>query len=324
MTKNIDFVEPYDVENFIQTPNPTGGSETNYQYENIRRIINTRAQIIWILNEGPGLLYVIVSHNSEINFTCEHLIREGQLKSFNEVDTIGLRSPTANLSYRVSELDLTSVTGQGFSVEKFKRQRDNQGIIVFQDDMEFSTLKFNPIIVGIGTIARSTDTAYTGDFSLKSTSGGAVGDHNEIQYIHTDFHKQKLGAQILFASKSPVYNVYLVMYYFNGTQRIGGTLRVTSGGDIFYQDKNLVDIFLGTTNVFSDIKVWNSMKIVIDISTSKYVSVNVNGQQFDLNGADLQITPTIGTIYLFNTIIIGYGTPITAYFDNYIFTEDET
>jgi hypothetical protein len=325
----------YDVENFITTSVPVKPDDVNsnlYQKEKIHDVLGRNSGPIKIINEFPGILYIITSTDG-VNFRPETTIFEGQSKTYDDLYIVGLRSPTANLKYRVTERDVTTVSGQIFTGSRFKQRRDRNGVVVFEDDMESPTFKFTPIIVGIATIARSTDTSYSGDFSIKSVVGAAVGNNNTLAYFHPDFHAHQVGIQVEFASASVIYDLHLVIDYFDGLGNeyyadvftVGGT---AGGNSLIAIDQNGANYVLVSgvapdlIQIFNEIHSWNIMKLVVDLETHQYVSAEVNGKKVSFN-IPVQTFPAVGVRKHIEGDVTVYQANAVVYIDQYIFTEDE-
>lgn len=320
----------------VSQPNELDPESDKYQSEDVWKKYKRLSRKITVVNVGPGLLYVRTSHNGTY-FSEETVIFEGESKDFDEIYTLKLRSPTAFLKYRVTEYNVSTVAGQQFSGSRFKTKRDNSGVIVFQDDMESPTLKFVPNIVGAGTIARSTDVSYSGDFSLKVTTGGVITDNSSIFYFHPDFHEQKVGIQVQFSSASVIYDLHLVIYFYDGIGNeylaevftVGGT---SGGNSLIAFDENGKKVLLVTgippdlIQIFDDIHSWNVMKLVVDLSTNPkptYVSAEVNGKKVNFDIFIQKFSASGTRRHIKAEIILGQANAI-VYMDNYIFTEDET
>lgn len=312
---------------------PKDPTSSVYQRENINNILGNNADTIYVYNDGPGLLYAIVSTDG-IHYTNETLVYEGEVKQYNDVYTIGLRSPTALLNYRVTERNIGSQSSERFSGSRFSDRRDRRGVVLFHDDYESSTLKFTTSFTGLGTIVRSTDTSYRDDFSLRFTTGAVANDISSALYHHSDFHKSKVGVQVRFASAGP-FVVGLAIHHIIGTTSNEGNITITNTGSL---DIQLSSGPLGFKNfpqtetgfqIRTVIQAFNTIKLVIDLSTLKYVNVTVNGITFDLNGNDLFVTTNTVTPpdpeFIINllTLQCSGGCATTGYFDDYIFTEDE-
>lgn len=329
----------YDTTNVITVSQPIelDPESVLYQSEDVWRKYKRLSRRITVVCIGPGLLYVRVSHDGTY-YSEESVIYEGQSKDFDEIYVLKLRSPSANLRYRVTEYTVSTVSGQQFSGSRFKDRRDRNGVIVFQDDYESPTIKFQQFTHGApGVVARTKATAYAGDFSIGTLAGPNLGDTKGIVYIHPDFHVGKIASQIHFAvdfgtSKSDV-NLYLG-YIDDVGVSYAGFASFDSDGTLFISipssaDPLIIDEIIIRTGLimYPSVVSWNVFKLVVDTSALKYVAVYVNGNRFDLTGFDLvKLSDTPGKRILSiveNTTRTG-GDPQLVFFDNYIFTEDET
>jgi hypothetical protein len=329
----------YDSSNVIITSQPAELDPESglYQSENVWKKYKRLSRKITVFNIGPGLLYVRTSHDGAY-FSEETVILEGESKDFDEIYVIKLRSPTANLRYRCTEYTVSTVSGQQFSGSRIRDRRDRGGVIIFQDDMESPTLKFVPIIVGAGSVNRSIDVAYTGDFSLKMTTGVVNTDTTRILYFHPDFHEQKVGMQIQFSSASFKYDLHLVMSFFDGISTeyqaeiftVGG---IAGGNSLVAIDENGNNVVLisgvspDLVQIFDSIYSWNVMKLVIDLSAQnnkcRYVSAEVNGKKVNFDIIIRKFFAPGIRRHIETQILLGEANAI-AYLDNYIMTEDET
>ena len=320
----------YDNEAIIQTSVPSNPNDTVsplYQQEKIYDIIGHNAEFIHIYNYGPGLLYVVSSTNVA-DFTKETLILEGEQKNYTNIHTLGLRSPTALLKYRVTERPILNQASQQFTGSRYKERRDRRGVVIYEDDYESPTTKFLPSFIGAGTATRSTDTAYAGDFSLKLVTGAVFGDISEVQYNHPDFHASKLGVQVRFATaiSQSVVGIGIHHIMTNGFAHIGD-INITMAGvlRVFEADGNFHD-FQSGFQIETALTGWNTLKLVIDLGTNKYVNATLNGVTVDLSSIDLNLTSNVSpTEFIINFLTLQFtgGGVSTCYYDNYIFTEDE-
>ena len=328
----------YDVTNVITTSQPVELDPDSilYQEENVWKKYKRISRKITVVCVGPGILYVRTSHDG--TYTSEEtVIYEGQSKDFDEIYVLKLRSPSANLRYRVTEYNVNTVSGQQFSGSRVKDRRDRDGVIVFQDDYESPTQKFAIFTFGTpGTVVRSNLTAYAGDFSIGTLPGPNFLDTAGLRYIHPDFHVGKIANQIHFATNfgKSICDINLEINYFDGTFDHTALVAFSTNGDLFiaipsntpplFFDDKLIET--GIT-IFSSPLSWNVLKLTIDISASKYVAVFVNGQRVDLSGFDLVKTSSFVQTHIVSTVentTRTSGNPQVVFFDNYIFTEDET
>ena len=91
----------------------SGGYQRERVYERLERLAPT----LYIVNFGPGALYVISSHNGNDFSANESVIYEGGIKAFNNVYEVRLRSPVANTQYVATEYE-QSIKDTGSSLER--------------------------------------------------------------------------------------------------------------------------------------------------------------------------------------------------------------
>lgn len=99
----------YDVNDTIttaQTTNPHDEDHPNYNRERIFEALERNAEIIYVINDGTDVLYVIISHEGGQNFARERPIYPGDIKTFYNVYELRLRSATGGTEYRVTEYEI--------------------------------------------------------------------------------------------------------------------------------------------------------------------------------------------------------------------------
>lgn len=206
---------------------------------------------------------------------------------------------------------------------------DRRGDIIYWNEFESGTTKYTPTIDGAGgSINRSIDYANRGDFSLKCVTGAVGADSVSVGYKFTDFHPSgKVGIETMFTSADNNYGIYLDLDYDDGTTMVVSSLR-------WWQFTNKLE-YVNSDGVYTTISTdvkrtienpnWSSIKLVIDLSTAKYVRALMFGQEFDLSAHDIRvgITTSIPHIQATFKMMAGENAAKTGYLDNVIFTENE-
>lgn len=103
------YLRYYDRTNTITVAGPTNPNNQDsnvYNVENVDDAIQRCAPFLNIANDGIDNLYVIVSHGGGQTFSQENVLYPGDIKTYKNIYEVRLRSPTAGLSYRVSEYDI--------------------------------------------------------------------------------------------------------------------------------------------------------------------------------------------------------------------------
>ena len=209
---------------------------------------------------------------------------------------------------------------------------DRRGDVIYWDDFENPSLKYFPAVkpASAGTINRSTTNPMFGDFCTKMVTGAVADDYCCINYAISNFHEGKIGVQIGFATQSTDATVYVTAIYYDGTNYHQGQLKyeMTNGHLSYYGDDSawyVIDTIEFFTGYASEIIPYNTMKLVFDLDNGKYVRSLFFGQENDLSAYDLKSSASAidrGLIvwwYLSTPV----GTAQTAYFDNFILTENE-
>ncbi len=330
--------------------NSTTGA-TGYQAEQVYTRLGRRAGKLTIINDGTSNLFVISTNDSK-TWTPETLLRPGEIYTFFFVWELRVRSPVAGSLtpipsggvYRITEYGFVprnivydqqdpfgSNTTVGFAEHAARTGSpmvfDRRGNFLYSDDFESATLKFSSTPSAGGSNTRSTDTARTKDFSLKMITGPTAGVFNQIAYFHNDFHNgTKIGSQISFATvETGNFDVRNRIIFNSGTQVMEGNI-VFLGQTLFYL--NAAGGFTAISSnlpIRSSIFEWSTLKLVIDIQTRQYVRAIFLGQAFDLSGIALNVSSNtllrlLTTVFTLTTYV---NAAKTAYFDNYILTENE-
>jgi hypothetical protein len=217
--------------------------------------------------------------------------------------------------------------------DRYRRTRDDWGEIIYRDDFLSRPFKFTEKITGLGTIDLSTDVAYSGGFSLKMIIGANIGDNNKIKYLHKDYHKWRIGTEIRFASVSDTYSVHLQLEYHDGYNKLyTGTVFADSETGLYIIDQNNEKVLFNTSNgrfpLFKNTKSWNWVKLIIDLTTKKYVRAGINGDdKIDISDQYLQDTSTELSKQHVISNITTFGSPAggaaVVYLDQYIFSESD-
>ena len=86
---------------------PLNPESSDYTTYSIHDDLGRRARKLTMSNDGPGTLYIIVSHEKMV-FSDELALGNGETKTYDDVYEIKLRSPTVDLKYRITEYTLDS------------------------------------------------------------------------------------------------------------------------------------------------------------------------------------------------------------------------
>lgn len=87
------------------TTAPTDPDSSSYTSVKISDLLGRNSPNLTIYNDGPGALYIIISHKPN-QFTNEFPLYEGEAKTYKNIRELRLRSPIAGCAYRITEYNL--------------------------------------------------------------------------------------------------------------------------------------------------------------------------------------------------------------------------
>lgn len=205
---------------------------------------------------------------------------------------------------------------------------ERRGDVLFVDDFESSTLKYNEFSPGSpNTIARCIDTALSGDFSVKCVTAANIAHYAGISYTINNYHVSKVGAEISFATPDAKVDTILSMVYNTDNKYYKASLKFDNNTNRLYylDDANAWQNALPSSLWYErGIRSWATMKLVIDLSTKKYVRGFVTRDESDLSTYDIFNAISASDFLTINAYIRpSENVAKTAYLDNFVLTENE-
>jgi hypothetical protein len=208
---------------------------------------------------------------------------------------------------------------------------DRRGDLMYWDDFESSSQRYQDwvTLASGGTVNRSTENPKFGDFGVKLVTGATADDAAVVYYYLNDFHINRVGMEISFASCDTDCYIIIDLNYFDGVTKLQGKIaydqsndefRVWSGGS--WSTAATLPMFLGNSG---EKLPFTTMKLVMDLDRSEYVRGLCAGSEVDLS-AKTPITAADAT----KRGIIAYvwyqtkaASAQTAYIDDFKFTCNE-
>ena len=205
---------------------------------------------------------------------------------------------------------------------------EKRGNVIYFDDFESTTNKFNDYLTGASTLNMSADTAKFKDFSVKCIAAAAV--NSGLKYIHHDFHVGRIGIEFSVATEeTDDFRIQCDIKYFDGVKVYNGSwlcdmalpntdLDILHSDGVYYQ--------IGDFDYESDKRAWTTLKIVLDLNTKDYLRFMAFGQEYDISAYSMQESvaayPPHLQVWIHCRNMTGGGFK-TVYFDNYILTDNE-
>jgi hypothetical protein len=205
-----------------------------------------------------------------------------------------------------------------------------RGRLIDWDDFESASAKYEPNIVGTGTIARSTTNPLFGDFSLKLVTSAGVNDECYAAYsIHDIPTNKKIGSYMSFAAESLNTRIVWFLHYYTGSVRhTAGVSYETANGNLSYYDEDgayqTIDTIPYNYTPFAGLPTYATMGLVADFKNKTYDRVSFLGNEFDLSSYDLHSAASADSLSLIAnfSIIATFAAAQTAYFDRYRLREE--
>jgi len=203
---------------------------------------------------------------------------------------------------------------------------DRRGDVIYWDDFESPTRKY---IAYTGTVNRSADRSYNGDFSLKcvSTGSGPPNRDGFVYYLANIHNDTNIGLQFAFSTDDDMWRMRIGMTYYDTVDKHMFIIGLKSDGTLQYWDSAGTWQDIATTSLYKQNSyIFAMMKVVGDLSTNKYVRATVFNAEYDLSSYACQTVASVKPEPYLS--ISGYVEELdaaskTVYFDNLILTENE-
>jgi len=161
---------------------------------------------------------------------------------------------------------------------------DQRGHLYFADSFEHGRAAWADYASGAGAaVALSPISAAVGGYSLKLTAGSNFGHYSGVKMECGLLPAGKMGISIAFAPIQAFTTFQLWLVAETGVERWEGTVR-------FDYTDNAVDVY-AAPGVWQEVgyaetailgsKVYNIMKMVVDIDTGEYVRIMFNEYEYD-------------------------------------------
>jgi len=208
---------------------------------------------------------------------------------------------------------------------------DRRGELLYWDDFESSSKRYQEwvTVASGGTINRSTENPKFGDFGVKLVTGTTINDSAVVYYLLNDFHVNRVGAEISFASCSTDCYIYIDMNYFNGVTKLQGKMAYDTSNNKLQVWSGAMWVTVATLPMFmgnSGEKLpFTTLKLVMDLERNEYVRALCAGTEVDISS----FTPITGADATKRgiTVYVWYQTKVavaqTAHIDGFKFTGNE-
>jgi len=205
---------------------------------------------------------------------------------------------------------------------------DRRGDVIWLDDFESNIDKWFTNLEGAGgSIALSPDTARSGGLSCKIVTGNVAGNEAQIsRYSHYPV-LSRVGFEISMTFHTAIDYVQMTSAADDGTDLLLAAIRYyPNTATIKYNTSAGAWADLATDiNFYWAINCFNSLKLVVDFDTKKYVRLIAGNQEIDMSTLSIQTTAFANHYFLVATLITAPKANVSAthYVDDAIQTQNE-
>lgn len=158
---------------------------------------------------------------------------------------------------------------------------DRRGEVFFQDDFEGSN-QWTPTATGYSTAVVSTARARSGVRSLKLVTGAVAGDNIGVSRLLHYPRTPTLGYELSFASQDLFRDFIWSLTVYNGTNRYYFGLRHRGVGQTLQYATAAGAWTTAFTRTISVAGNFTTCKLVVDITTGRYLRVIIGPDTYDL------------------------------------------
>lgn len=205
---------------------------------------------------------------------------------------------------------------------------DRRGNIVWMDDFEASTLKWNSLTIGAnGSGVLSTETARNGASCFKMVTDAVTGRGWQIVKRLPIPESGRIGIEFSVSSADDKWNLALTLALYT----LAGTINANLTWNEEFHKLWIIPLEGGSEDFFFDAYHFNdiynfyTMKLVVDFSTSKFVRAIWNDYARDLSGYALRPTAFVDSYFMSININVTAkeNAAKTVYIDDVIVTQNE-
>ncbi len=233
----------------------------------------------------------------------------------------GVGAPKATI-YRLQ--DMAELAVRLGSIVSF----DRRGDVIFLDDFEDGIVKWVGAAFPLtGSVASDTTYARSGAKCVKMVTGAVSGALAQLTWYGAYPALSKLGLELSWASQQELYNIDLNLYAYDGTKYLQGALSYDRPTyTLRYFDSTGAWVALAASLQTRELlPLWNTLKLVMDPVTGRYVRALFGATEYDMSALDLYSDASGFASHLIATAVLTAQEAVakTAYLDDVIITQNE-
>ncbi len=205
---------------------------------------------------------------------------------------------------------------------------DRRGDVVWLESFEFGDSAWSYTLAGTNSdAAPSAEYARSGGFALKLVTGTGANPYVIAQHLNYRPITSKVGVELSFSFKTGFDRFHLTVNDYDGSDATVYSVEIDKDGTNLRIRTGLVTwITLESAfDLYADAGCFHIVKLVIDISTGKYVRLLINDQVWDISDYSGWESGS-ATLRNLGVVIHAYGdgdTSVDSYVDGVIITQNE-
>jgi len=163
---------------------------------------------------------------------------------------------------------------------------DRRGQAIFIEDFENGWAQWRSYTQGVGAAAELTPTtASHGGYCAKLTGGSTLGRYSFLRFTRGILPVGRVGIEMSFALPGAVDFLIFSLTYYTMTSRYSAKMYfVYADKELQIDDADAGMVAVGTAYVSEeDLHVFNTIKLVTDLTTGQYVRLLYNQQEIDIS-----------------------------------------
>ncbi|MCL5026638.1 MAG: hypothetical protein M1531_09140 [Chloroflexi bacterium] len=211
------------------------------------------------------------------------------------------------------------------SISKYNRL----GQVYWDESFEYGLQRVVTATSGAGSsVTQSNLASRSGAYAAKLTVGATVGNYARVSAQLQPPPLGKWGIECSFTTYFHLYPLTFLISYRNGTINIIGEIQYDFNAQTLkYRNSDGTYTTLASNIIlYSQIPLFHTIKLIVDMTTQQYVRVLLNGNTYDMAGIGMHAPGDVGAswVTLEITSVQGAGGSVdTNYIDDLIFTANE-
>lgn len=236
--------------------------------------------------------------------------------------------PDYTTKYRMTQIFGQIDTGELAARLGSPSTQDRRGNVIWMDDFEHSSAKWDLLSQGDGAAAAINNTrSWTGSQSMKHTTASDPPNFNHMRKDFSQLPAGRIGAELQAWFSHANIEMHLYLYGYSSVGSYEGALKLDLNADTLSYQPSVGDDVVICHDVpwVVDLEMWLMLKLVIDWENNEYIRAILGHTVYDLSGIPLKTNGTgvapRSRVYIY--FVSKDNNNREIYVDNFILTQNE-